>query len=143
MNYKDKLKTKEWYQRRSSILKRDKYKCTKCNSTKNLHIHHKAYVIGRDPWEYTDEYLITLCNICHKKEHKGKEIKEFIVKTLPEYIKTERKIIKETHKQTGQIYEFGKYRGLPFEGVSDIKYLEWYLKAVKRNNKKLGLNKRK
>jgi len=108
MNYKDKLKTQEWYQRRNLILKRDNYKCTKCKSTSNLHVHHKAYVIGREPYEYTDEYLVTLCNICHKKEHKGKNINEFIVKSLPEYIKPEKRIIREIHNQTGQVYEFGK-----------------------------------
>jgi len=29
-----------------------------------------------------------------------------------------------------------KYKGLPFEGVSDTNYLGWYLKTVKNNNKK-------
>jgi 5-methylcytosine-specific restriction endonuclease McrA len=142
MNYKDKLKTKEWYQRRSLILKRDQYKCTKCSSTKNLQVHHKAYVIGRDPHEYTDENLVTLCNICHEKEHRSKDIKEFIVKSLPVYIPPERKIQK-IFLQTSQIFEFGMYKGMNLEEISDLKYLQWYLGKVKSNHKKLGLNKRK
>lgn len=142
MNYKDKLKTKEWYQRRSTILKRDNYKCIKCNSTENLHVHHKAYVIGRDPWEYTDEYLVTLCSNCHEKEHRGKDIKEFIVKSLPVYIAPEKRIQK-MFLQTSQIFEFGMYKGMNLEEIHDIKYIQWYLSKVKSNNKKLGLNKRK
>lgn len=36
-----------------------------------LHVHHKYYVLGRKPWEYPDEALITLCSDCHEKLHKS------------------------------------------------------------------------
>lgn len=34
-----------------------------------LHVHHKFYVLGRLPWEYNDDALITLCNWCHWNFH--------------------------------------------------------------------------
>jgi hypothetical protein len=41
---------------------------------KNLHIHHKYYQTGKQPWEYTNEALTTLCWDCHEDLHKNKKI---------------------------------------------------------------------
>jgi hypothetical protein len=41
---------------------------------KNLNVHHKLYIRDREPWNYTNNHLITLCNVCHKHEHKTKKI---------------------------------------------------------------------
>ena len=38
---------------------------------KALNVHHKYYVNGKNPWEYDDEALITLCQDCHCLEHKS------------------------------------------------------------------------
>ncbi|TWI01242.1 hypothetical protein IQ05_00815 [Flavobacterium tiangeerense] len=40
----------------------------------DLNIHHKYYQLGKKAWEYEDNALITLCNICHKNEHKNNKI---------------------------------------------------------------------
>lgn len=37
-----------------------------------LHVHHKYYIVGRKPWDYSNEVLVTLCSDCHKKIHKLK-----------------------------------------------------------------------
>lgn len=34
-----------------------------------LHVHHKHYIKGKEPWDYDDSALITLCADCHKKRH--------------------------------------------------------------------------
>lgn len=34
-----------------------------------LHVHHKYYIEDRNPWEYDDDALITLCSDCHAKVH--------------------------------------------------------------------------
>ena len=34
-----------------------------------LHVHHKYYILGRKPWEYPNDCLITLCSDCHEKLH--------------------------------------------------------------------------
>lgn len=35
----------------------------------SLHVHHILYVIERNPWDYNNDELITLCFDCHMKEH--------------------------------------------------------------------------
>lgn len=80
MDYKEKLKRKEWIDRRNEILKRDNYQCTKCKSKHKLQVHHKAYVSDREPWEYTDHYLITLCEKCHKKNTKINQLELILLK---------------------------------------------------------------
>ncbi len=39
-----------------------------------LHVHHKYYIKGKNPWEYNSEALITVCSKCHSKIHKNEEI---------------------------------------------------------------------
>lgn len=80
MEYKEKLKTKEWRNRRRQILVRDNFKCQRCGH-RSIHndVHHVVYEWGCEPWEYNDEYLITLCRSCHNEEHKdSKHISEVI-----------------------------------------------------------------
>lgn len=36
---------------------------------KGLNVHHKYYVEGKKPWEYSNDVLITLCTNCHEKVH--------------------------------------------------------------------------
>ena len=44
------------------------FKCLWCRSTeKMLTVHHLYYLKGKDPWDYPDEALITLCEECHKE----------------------------------------------------------------------------
>lgn len=38
---------------------------------KALNVHHKYYVAGKNPWEYSNDALITLCQDCHCDEHKS------------------------------------------------------------------------
>lgn len=70
MNYSKKLKDPRWQKMRLEILSRDGFKCLVCgdgNST--LHVHHCYYVSGRDPWEYGQRALKTLCSKCHDAAH--------------------------------------------------------------------------
>ena len=39
-----------------------------------LNVHHKLYVRGKKPWEYSEDHLITLCESCHKETHLKEEI---------------------------------------------------------------------
>lgn len=41
---------------------------------KGLHIHHKYYIKGYQAWEYNNEVLITLCEICHDEMHENQKI---------------------------------------------------------------------
>lgn len=39
-----------------------------------LHVHHKYYIDNKLPWEYKNDALITLCQICHQNLHDSTEI---------------------------------------------------------------------
>lgn len=66
--YFDQIKSPKWQKRRLEILSRDGFKCTSCSETNDqLHIHHLKYDFTKNIWDYEDEDLITLCEICHQE----------------------------------------------------------------------------
>lgn len=69
MNYKKDLEDYRWIRKRKRIFKRDNFTCQECRATTNLQVHHKEYISGRRPWQYSESYLITLCTLCHGKHH--------------------------------------------------------------------------
>jgi len=67
MTYAEKLKDPRWQKKRLEILERDGFECQVCwSDEKELHVHHKLYKNGYDPWEYGNDDLETLCKDCHK-----------------------------------------------------------------------------
>lgn len=40
----------------------------------NLHVHHTYYQDGKEPWQYPDDSLCTLCWDCHELLHRNKEV---------------------------------------------------------------------
>lgn len=67
----DKYKNPQWQRKRLQILERDNWSCTVCGSDKKqLHVHHRYYIQGRNVWEYDNDSLTTLCDSCHEYEHK-------------------------------------------------------------------------
>lgn len=67
MTYAEKLKSPKWQKRRLQILERDNFTCTLCaDSETTLHVHHLRYFKNRNPWEYEDGDLMTLCEDCHE-----------------------------------------------------------------------------
>jgi hypothetical protein len=65
-SYSEKLRLPAWQRKRLDIFQRDKFTCQLCQDTKTeLQIHHKAYQKDREPWDYEDYYLTTLCKYCH------------------------------------------------------------------------------
>jgi 5-methylcytosine-specific restriction endonuclease McrA len=68
---------------RETVLKRDGYKCTKCNCKKNLHVHH---IIHRKDGGTDDIMnLLTLCDLCHAEEHKGEPVYNIMIKSFWDY----------------------------------------------------------
>ena len=64
MTYSEKLKHPKWQKKRLQILSRDKFTCKKCGDTETqLHVHHKEYISGNDPWDYDNDLLITVCAV--------------------------------------------------------------------------------
>jgi 5-methylcytosine-specific restriction endonuclease McrA len=64
--YADKLKDPRWQKRRLEILARDDFACRNCGDGEStLHVDHKVYRRGADPWDYPDDDLQALCESCH------------------------------------------------------------------------------
>lgn len=67
MTYSEKLKDPRWQKKRLEIFQRDEFMCRNCGETDmTLHVDHKVYHKGFDPWEYENYELQTLCEDCHK-----------------------------------------------------------------------------
>lgn len=94
--YAEKLKDVRWQKRRVKILVRDDFTCIRCKiPQKFVHVHHKAYIWGRDPWEYEDDNFETLCESCHSKEHKKAEEPKIIKQVVQEIVYREPATIPE------------------------------------------------
>ena len=78
--YSEKLLDARWLRKAKSIRQRDGYMCTKCMCRGKLEVHHKVYVSGRNPWEYDDRYLVTLCTKCHAKVHENNPGANFLTR---------------------------------------------------------------
>ncbi|MFL4436870.1 HNH endonuclease [Acinetobacter baumannii] len=82
-SYYELLKHPKWQRKRLEILQMWNFSCSKCESTENtLHVHHKHYVKGRKPWEYSANELTVLCESCHKSEHEAKDILNMLISHL-------------------------------------------------------------
>jgi len=73
-SYSKKLQNPKWQKKRLEIMRRDKFKCKLCGDEETqLHVHHKEYFNGNDPWDYDNKFLITLCEDCHTEVEKIKK----------------------------------------------------------------------
>jgi hypothetical protein len=76
MTYAEKLRDPRWQKKRLEIMERDKFTCQLCgNNESTLNIHHLYYEKNKDPWDYNNDDLITLCEECH--EYETECIKEY------------------------------------------------------------------
>lgn len=93
-SYAEKLKDPRWRKKRVEILIRDDYHCQNCGGAhiimpelrvKNipLEVHHLLYFHGRDPWEYDNDNLVTLCKWCHGNYHRGGDLDCAVSALLP------------------------------------------------------------
>ena len=82
-DYFQKLKDPRWQKKRLEILQRDDFTCQNCQSKNNeLHVHHKYYIYGNDPWDYQNSALIVLCKECHEEEDYYKESSQILIRNL-------------------------------------------------------------
>lgn len=73
MEYSNLLKDPRWQRERLKAMERDNFTCQLCfRRDRALNVHHKRYIPSLAPWEYPLDELITLCEDCHEKYHKGK-----------------------------------------------------------------------
>lgn len=70
--YEKYLNSSQWAEKRSKILKRDRFTCLVCESNKATEVHHISYAnLGAETeWE-----LISVCHSCHETiHHKNEEL---------------------------------------------------------------------
>lgn len=67
-SYSEKLKDPRWQKRRLEVMERAAFACEACRAKdQTLHVHHKLYRRGADPWDYADHELQCLCETCHER----------------------------------------------------------------------------
>lgn len=67
MTYIEKLRDPRWQKKRLEVMQRDEFKCQMCGcGDQTLHVHHRVYTRGKEPWEYELDDFITLCVECHE-----------------------------------------------------------------------------
>lgn len=83
MTYEQKLEDPRWKVRRSEIIIRDKGKCVINGCTKtDLQVHHTIYFTNKEPWEYADEFLVTLCDFHHTTQAYRFKYEEDLITSL-------------------------------------------------------------
>jgi hypothetical protein len=77
MEYSQKLKDPRWQKKRLEIMQRDEFMCQRYyDSESTLNIHHFKYIKGKEPWDYDNNDLITLCEMCHRDESESRKYAE-------------------------------------------------------------------
>ena len=70
--YNRQLEDIRWKLKANNIRKRDENRCQICGATNvQLDVHHLRYIDGRQPWDYDDGDLVTLCHNCHERLHRS------------------------------------------------------------------------
>jgi len=72
--YSEKLKSPQWVSIRELIKSRDENKCALCDNKNGLQVHHLYYENNKQPWDYPEKALITLCSDCHSRFHLAEKI---------------------------------------------------------------------
>lgn len=81
--YSEKLLDPRWQKVKATIQLRDELCCKKCGKRdETVHVHHRHYLTGRDPWDYPDNLLVLLCASCHKEEESAAEVLRELVPAL-------------------------------------------------------------
>jgi 5-methylcytosine-specific restriction endonuclease McrA len=74
--YRRALRDPRWQKKRLQIFARDKWTCQQCGATnKELHVHHRRYEPGLEPWKTPAKDLVTLCRLCHLASHRRPKMK--------------------------------------------------------------------
>ncbi len=75
MTYAEKLLDQRWQKKRLELFEAAGWQCqsTSCphgetGEKPTLHVHHRIYLRGKNPWEYEDWAYLVLCDYCHKQE---------------------------------------------------------------------------
>lgn len=84
LTYSEQLKHPNWQRKRLEMLSEADFTCQSCFSKEQtLHVHHKQYFKGRKAWEYSNDELAVLCEVCHEGEHESSDLLKESLASLP------------------------------------------------------------
>lgn len=90
MTYSEKLRDPRWGLFREQILALRGRHCETCgpeqSSGKSLHVHHKRYISGLDPWDYDDSDVTVLCEECHGEIHQCENKWRDMIRAMPSWM---------------------------------------------------------
>lgn len=116
MTYAQKLKLPQWRQRRCERIEKAEHCCSACGGHESivgaLQVHHVIYLRGREPWEYSDELLLVLCESCHFDRQINDEEASFEFAWL------------RAQMSNAQVYELAKGLRLAIDGGYAPKYFD-------------------
>lgn len=73
-SYFEKLKDPRWQKKRLEVLEYNEWRCERCmDGESTLHVHHRQYFKGREPWDYEAGQLAVLCEECHATTHEDED----------------------------------------------------------------------
>jgi hypothetical protein len=75
-SYKEKLRDGRWQLLKGQAMQRDGWACCECHRPAScgitLNVHHRFYQRGcSNPWDYSLDWLETLCEDCHEKREQA------------------------------------------------------------------------
>ena|ERR1700749_4848992 len=83
MAYAKKLASPKWQQRRLEIMNRDNWTCRHCgDTTTQLEVHHIDYWENKQPWDYHENMLITVCRKCHSGENRREKYEQNLLTSM-------------------------------------------------------------
>jgi len=70
LTYFQKLQDPRWQKLRLQAMQAKDFTCEICGTKEiTLHVHHKEYLKGHEPWEYHANQLSVVCKDCHEEQH--------------------------------------------------------------------------
>lgn len=79
MPYSQFMKSLYWRLVRKEVLSRKGKRCSECNRTNDLQVHHTTYEHHGMEHRYLND-LVVLCSLCHAKQHTDKPLANELVK---------------------------------------------------------------
>ena len=78
-SYSDLLRSPMWQKKRLEVMQAKGFACEICGNTEQmLHVHHKEYFKGNEPWEYDNKQLVVLCKHCHENLHETLDLYKWV-----------------------------------------------------------------
>ena len=89
--YAEKLKDPRWQEFRQRAFEHHGTVCQTCGGEdrgryESIHVHHRRYIDGRDPWEYEMKDVSILCWECHEEIHTCEKKWRDMIRSMPSWL---------------------------------------------------------